>query len=90
MGGEGRQTEIGREGVHTVLRRPHPLTAELDDVLRTVADRMGQDAPANPVAGLQHPDVEAPARQVASGREPGQAGTDDHHVAVMSHQVASR
>ena len=51
--------ELVGERQHAVLRRPDPLTAELDD--RAVCERVVQDAPADAVAGLQHDDL-VPAR----------------------------
>jgi len=47
--------------------------------------RPGQGPPADPVPRLHHDDVRAGLVQAARGGQPGQAGADDHDVALFSH-----
>ena len=43
---------------------------------------VGEGAPADPVAGIEHQDVDAGAGQVAGGGQARVAGADDHHLAL--------
>ena len=75
--------EVLGEGQDLVLGRPDPLAAELHQVLGTVADRLAQGTAAHSVTGLEDPDVQARAGELARRGQAGEARTDNHDVAVM-------
>jgi hypothetical protein len=54
-------------------------SAELDELAgAAIGPRVR--APADAIAGLEHHDRRARVREIASGREPGESGPDDHGV----------
>ena len=67
--GPGRvalEPELVGEGEDLGLRRPDPLAADLDHVVGA-GDRMVQQPPANPFAGLEHGDRMPGALQFTRG-----------------------
>jgi hypothetical protein len=66
-----------------VVGVPDPLGSQLD---RHPGYRLGgQDAPADPVAGLEEDGLLTRCEDLACGDEPRQAGADDDHVRFPFH-----
>ena len=80
MGGEGLDAERARERRDPVLRRPDPLTADLDDL--PAADLLVEDPPANAVERLEHDDRATGGHELARRHEAGEPGSDDEEVGV--------
>ena len=65
-----------------MLGRADPLAADLDDLIRVVADRVVEGAPADAVARLEDDDVEPRRLEIARGGQPREAGADDDDVVI--------
>ena len=70
--------ELPRQCRDPVLGRADPLAADLHDLV--VADRLVQQSPADPVAGLEHQHRPARRRELPGGCQPGQPGPYDDDI----------
>ena len=75
-----RHAELARQRQQPVLRRPDPLRAELDHLVRPGADRLVQRPAADAVARLEHHDGAPRGREPPGGGEPREPGADDGDV----------
>jgi hypothetical protein len=84
----GREPEVVEGGDERRLIGRDPLPAELE---HRPVDRLGAQASADPVAGLEHRDGQAGVAEVGGGGEPGGSGADDDDVAGegLGHDVCS-
>jgi hypothetical protein len=76
--GEAGHPDARRQGGDAVLGRAEPLGADVEQ--GAVRGPAGQGAAAHPPAGLQHGDVQPGPDQQPGRAQPGQPGTDHHHV----------
>jgi hypothetical protein len=80
VGRECLDAQFGGERGKPVLGRADELGAELSD--GAALEPVIADAAADPLAGLDHRDLEAGALQVTGGGESGEAGADHYGVYV--------
>ena len=75
---EDRHAEVRGKALHAVVGVADPLSSQLDWHPRYRLG--GQDAPADPVAGLEEDGLPTRCEDLARGYEPRQPGADDDHV----------
>jgi len=75
---EGSDAKLGGEREDSVLARPGPLPAHLDNL--AVTEILVHHPPADPVPGLEHQHGTACRCHGARRRQPGQPGPDYQDV----------
>ena len=80
MAAEELEPEVGDHRADRVLVGRDPLPAELEF---ESADVLGEQPAADPVARLEHDDVDARGREPRGRAEPRDARTDDDDVALL-------
>ncbi len=80
VGGEGRHAQLGRQRSDVVLGGPDPLATPVDREAR-LGD-LGERAPPDAMAGLEHQDVDPGPGQMACCGQARVTGSDHHHLAL--------
>ena len=75
VGVEQLQAQLGDESEHMVLRRPHPLSTDLDDGV--VGEVVVQHTAPHPITCLENGDIHSRLGQQPGGTQSGQTRTDD-------------
>jgi hypothetical protein len=83
VGRERVEAQFAQQREYPVLPRADPLTTQLHDGTRVAGDRCVEGAAANPVAGLQDPNLVPAGGQFMRGDQARHPGPDHHHVRLV-------